>query len=277
MVQRLPASEIEGRVGQLPELPAAAGLVLTLLDDPDTTVTTLEEVIAGDAQLEQRFLHIANSSQFGAMRECETVGEAIVRLGFTAIRSWLLATATRRLFLLENASAPQRAMWQQTVVAALAAQRLAERTNASDPETAFLGGLLQNVGLLLIARNHPDVFEEIVARANEENLPIHEVERVRLGFDHADLSAILMRRWGLPAELVAAVGVHHRLEEAGPEKRLGALIALAEGLAQRAAAKEPPGELLEAPEVDLLGLDASDITSLSRRLEPMMLDRNLMS
>jgi HD-like signal output (HDOD) protein len=277
LIQPLPAAEIESRVGSLPQLPPTASLVLSLLDDPETTVTALEEVLGGDPDLQQRFLHIANSSQFGALRACDTVSEAIVRLGFSAIRSWLLATATRKLFLPGEASATQRALWQQSVVAAVAAQRLAEQSQVTDGETGFVGGLLQNVGMLLMAQDHREVFEAMLTQASEAGQPLHEVERARLGFDHADLSALLLARWGLPGQLVEAVRLHHRLDTAEEHERLAALIALAEALAQQAAAKEAPGALLESREATLLGLQPRDVTELSRRLEPMLLDTNLMS
>lgn len=280
LIRPLDGAAILARVGELPPMPQVAGRLLTLLNDPETEIARLQEVISTDQALSVRLLQIANSSLYSHMHEAKSIGEAVVRLGFTAIRSWVLASVTRTVFLHEDASVSIHRLWRQSVVTALAAQLLAERTGAMDPDEAFVGGLTQNVGLLLLARNHPQVFEEIEERAREGEKSYFEVERELLGFDHADISGIVLGNWQLTDTLVEAVASHHRLGSAGESVLFAAIIALAEELALRVAegpTETSADELIDTPAATHLGIDASQMAEVEQSLADRILDRELFS
>lgn len=273
----LEPDDILARIGDLPAMPHVALKVLGMLNDPETTVQAIQEAISSDQALSVRLLQIANSSLYGTMRDCSTISEAVMRLGFKSIRSWLLATATRTAFVQGGSSTDLELLWRQSIAAAMAAQMLAEESGQMDPEVAFMGGLLQNLGLLLVARDHPAVFSEILHHSRQSRRPLHEVERSMMGFDHADLSALILQHWGLSDDLVAAVGAHHRLESAGSSRTFAAVVELAERLAMRTSHE---AGYLDALSGDLdaariLGLDGPTLDELEERLEATVNDRRL--
>lgn len=278
LIQPLKPKEILARIGEIPPMPHVAAQLLSKLNDPETTVQSLQEVIATDQTLSARLLQIANSSLYGNMREVSVIGEAVMRLGFNAIRSWLLSTVTRAVFVAGGSSSAQHRLWRQSVLCAMGAQLLAERSGKADPELAFVAGLLQNIGLLLLARNHPEVFLEIHENCSESQMPYHEGERQALGFDHADLGSLLLQKWGLAVELVEAVARHHRLELAGEARGLAAVIALAEEMAFRLG--EGPTEATERSLADeeaaaVLELEPEVVESVHEELAELALDRSI--
>ncbi|MHB8079928.1 MAG: HDOD domain-containing protein, partial [Candidatus Krumholzibacteriia bacterium] len=257
--------ELIRRVGELPALPRVANHILALIADPNTTAGKLEKAIILDQALTAKILKIANSSFYGGLRDVNTVSEAIVRLGFVTIRNWTLVTAAKSVFL-DAASGPAlQQIWQQSVLSAMASQLVAEHVRHSSPESVFVGGLMQNIGQLALAKASPELFRQVLDTSADAQVPYHVVERELLGFDHGALGALLIREWNLSDELEEAVRTHHHLAEAGAARPLAAMIALGEEIAACSGSVPDEGltiwemseaaRLLDVPEttyVDLL-------------------------
>ena len=217
--------------GELPALPRAASHILAVIENPQTTATKLEKAIALDQALTAKVLRIANSPFYGAVRDIKTVSEAVVRLGFVAIRNWTLVAATKSVFLTPGAGMLFQKIWRQSVLSAMASQLVAQAMRDREPESVFLGGLMQNIGQLVIARAEPELFHEIVDASATRQVPYYVVEKEILGFDHGELGALLIQEWNLSRELEEAVRYHHRLGEVEADNRLPGMIALGEEIA----------------------------------------------
>ena len=218
--------------GELPALPKAACHIMAVIEDPKTTATRLEKALVFDQALTAKVLRIANSPFYGAVREIRTVSEAIVRLGFVTIRNWTLVTAARSIFLAPGSGMLYQKIWRQSVLSAMAGQLVAQYLRGEEPESVFIGGLMQNIGQLVLARSNPELFQEILGQTMDQGAPYHEVERALLGFDHGELGALLIREWNLSPDLEDAVRWHHRFEEEGASNtKVAAMIALGEEIA----------------------------------------------
>jgi HD-like signal output (HDOD) protein len=239
----LTPEEILHHSGELPALPKAACHIMAVIEDPRTTATKLESALAMDQALTAKVLRIANSPFYGAVREIKTVSEAIVRLGFVAIRNWTLVTAARSVFLAPGAGMLYQKIWRQSVMSAMAGQLVAQVAGRPDPEAVFIGGLMQNIGQLVLARSHPELFQEILGESAASRRPYHVVETEVLGFDHGALGALLIKEWNLSRDLEEAVRWHHNF--AAPEARnarVAAMIALGEEIALTSSGEEPGGD-----------------------------------
>ncbi len=230
--QKLTPEIILKKSGELPALPKAACHIMAVIEDPKTTATRLEKALAMDQTLTAKVLRIANSPFYGAVREIRTVSEAIVRLGFVTIRNWTVVTATKSVFLAPGAGALYQKIWRQSVLSAMASQLVGQALGTREPEGLFIGGLMQNIGQLVLARSHPQLFQEILIQSEISGKPYHEVEKRLLGFDHGALGALLIQDWNLSEDLEQAVRWHHCFEEDDAQQsRLAAMIALGEEIA----------------------------------------------
>jgi len=217
--------------GELPALPRAACHILAVIEDPRTTATRLEKAIATDQALTAKVLRVANSPFYGAVRDIKTVSEAIVRLGFVSIRNWTMVAATKSVFLAPGTGLLFKKIWRQSVLSALSAQLVAQAVKYPESEAVFIGGLMQNIGQLVLARAEPELFQSVIESSSSSRRPYHLVERDILGFDHGELGAQLIREWNLSQQLEEAVRGHHRLDEDIPEIKMAAMIALGEEIA----------------------------------------------
>lgn len=267
--------------GELPALPKAACHIMAVIEDPRTTATRLEKALAMDQALTAKVLRIANSPFYGAARQITTVSEAIVRLGFVTIRNWTLVTAARSVFLAPGAGMLYQRIWRQSVLSAMGSQLVAQAVGRVQPESVFVGGLMQNIGQLVLARSHPELFQEILAESAESGRPYHEVEAQVLGFDHGELGALLLREWNLTEDLEDAVRWHHRFEQ--PEARnvrVAAMIALGEEIARCQGGDDgtPDAESGAAeaaalrPAASLLGLTPESVADLVARAGALKID-----
>jgi len=249
--------------GELPALPKAACHIMSVIEDPRTTATKLESALAMDQALTAKVLRIANSPFYGAVREIKTVSEAIVRLGFISIRNWTLVTAARSVFLAPGAGILYQKIWRQSVMSAMAGQLVAQVVGKADPEAVFIGGLMQNIGQLVLARSHPELFLEILTESTEQGRPYHEVEQDRLGFDHGDLGALLIKEWNLSHELEESVRWHHKFENApAANKQVAAMIALGEEIALTASGEE----IVSAPVAESGDEEGDSLSAAARYL-----------
>jgi HD-like signal output (HDOD) protein len=129
-------------------------------------------------------------------------------------------------------------------------------------EKAFTGGLLHDIGQLILAANLPAAYREIRALARSRRIPIYDAEKQVLKATHADIGAYLLSIWGLPIPLVETVGLHHEPGRA-PERTFGALtavhVASAWSYEQTPSAREIP--------VSPLDLDYLKETGVADRLD----------
>lgn len=272
--------------GELPALPKAACHIMAVIEDPRTTATRLEKALAMDQALTAKVLRIANSPFYGAARQITTVSESIVRLGFVTIRNWTLVTAARSVFLAPGAGMLYQKIWRQSVLSAMGAQLVAQAVGRVQPESVFIGGLMQNIGQLVLARSHPELFQEILAESAESGRPYHEVELRVLGFDHGELGALLLREWNLTEDLEDAVRWHHRFEQPDARNvRVAAMIALGEEIArceggdEAVAQGNPDPAQTEAlrPAASILGLSPERVSDLVARAGTLKIDPHFFS
>lgn len=255
--------------GELPALPKAACHIMAVIEDPKTTATRLEKALAMDQTLTAKVLRIANSPFYGAVREIRTVSEAIVRLGFVSIRNWTVVTATKSVFLAPGAGSLYKKIWRQSVMSAMAGQLVAQNLRLGEPENIFIGGLMQNIGQLVLARSHPELFQQILTESEHSERPYHEVERQLLGFDHGELGSLLIKEWNLSRDLEDAVRWHHRFED--PEAtnaRVAAMIALGEEVASCSGVteEEDPDQVQPENPVEVEDMEPRPLSAACRYL-----------
>ena len=151
---------------------------------------------------------------------------------------------------------------------AVLARELASLAGLEDPETAFVAGLLHDIGRLGLRTGLRDQSLVIEHKAGSGRRPQLDVEREVLGYDHAYLGGGLLRVWGIPESIVQGVGFHHAPLEA-ERTRLACVVHVADVLARMFSVS--PSALVYAsallPEAwDVLGLEPDQVCKASGRL-----------
>lgn len=226
-------------------LPAVALRVLEVGEFERFSAHELSQAIASDASLTAQVLRLANSAFFGFPRRIGTVRDAVVLLGFRAVRSAALACCLAEAL---PSPAPEvldrRAVWRFSVVVGLLAEVLA-RAEGAHMDTAFTGGILHGVGRLALAERRPVAFARAVEAAQRDGVPLVDAQRRALGYTDAEIGRALAKRWGLPEPLAAAAGA---ADDIRPDRgSLAALVREARAYALARGETDGADTRLEAP------------------------------
>ena len=197
--------------GDLPSMPFIANKVMQIVSNPDSPVIALQKVIEDDQALAGRILKIANSAMYARRRQITKLTDAIVMLGFNTIRSIAVTSATRNLYLKKGKvlGLKDKLLWEHSVASGIAGRLVANKVNPVFAEEAFLWGLLHDIGKLVILQQLPDEFDRIVEAVYNEGKNFDETEQELLGFTHAEVGALIIRKWNLSERFEHAVRHHH--------------------------------------------------------------------
>ncbi|MFO1263250.1 MAG: HDOD domain-containing protein [Rhodoferax sp.] len=187
---------------KLPVMSEVAQALVRTLNDPNATSAQVQAIISRDPVLTANLLRMANSAQFGLSRQIVSLDHAISLIGMSRIRALALSTGIKAAFP-QVPGLDRTAFWKFNMACAGFAQWLAAGVGI-DPQEAWLAGMMMRLGELLIGQRSPDVFAEIEA-ANRDAESRWEHEQRVLGFDEAQVTAVLAKYWNFPEHIVVGL------------------------------------------------------------------------
>jgi putative nucleotidyltransferase with HDIG domain len=200
-----------------------------IVNDPDSTTEEIARVIAEDAGITLRLLRVVNSAYFGYSQKVESLDQAVMALGTSQVRDLVLATTVADKFEgLPDDLINMESFWQHSLACGVMARSLAQTRREINLEPFFLGGMLHDVGRLVMFSKMPEKCRDIVARCLTSNEVMQAVERDVFGFDHAEVGGCLLSSWGLPPNLEEAVASHHLPQRAVRNPMLASVVHIAD-------------------------------------------------
>lgn len=207
----LTLDEIVARTTDLPTIPAAALRVLQETESSTSTASSVAQILGTDQALSAKVLRLSNSAYYGLSRRVSNLSEAVVVLGMRAVRNLAIVASS---YPWMNKPIPgyelgPKEMWQHSFGVAVGAQLIAKRGNVPDDEGAFTAGLLCDMGKAALSVWFENKTAKMLALAQQTSQPFCAVERMLLGYDHAEVGAHLAQRWNFPENMVRAIRYHH--------------------------------------------------------------------
>jgi HD-like signal output (HDOD) protein len=186
-------------------LPAVAAEVLRLTANPKVDIRALKECIEHDPATVSKLLRVVNSSLFGLSREVGDLNQAIALLGIKPLKLLVLGFSLPDGLFIDVAREQLDWYWSITLIRAVAARQISEQIWKRPGDDAFLAGLLQDVGVLVLMRELHEPYIHFLQRVIAERRDLHQLEIESVGFDHTELSALLLESWNMPELLVQAI------------------------------------------------------------------------
>jgi GGDEF domain-containing protein len=106
--------------------------------------------------------------------------------------------------------------WKHAFTKAVAARELSHRLWRIPGDEAFLAGLFQDLGILLLFQQLGQPYARFLDRTVRHHLDLCAIEHRAMGFPHTELSARLLRQWNLPESLCEAVAWRPSRDQDGP-------------------------------------------------------------
>lgn len=200
---------------KLPSLPQIFLELKKVINDASSSAADLADIISQDPALSAFLLRMVNSAFYSFPSQIDTISRAVAVIGTQQLSTLALGTSVMDMFK----DIPVKAIdlerfWQHSFACATIARELAIMVGDASPERCFVAGLLHDIGRPVLINSLPE--RAIAAKDISENkkAQLHRAERITVGFDHAQLGGMLLRKWNLPFALVTAVLYHHNIEKA---------------------------------------------------------------
>ncbi|HJX64013.1 MAG TPA: HDOD domain-containing protein [Polyangia bacterium] len=205
-IEQIVRSRIEKDSLTLPALPAVAFKALELTRATEFKIQEVSSLIEKDPVLAAQVLKLCNSAAMATLEPCKTINQAVSRLGTTNLRNTLVEISARRLFESHDpkVAATVKALWEHSRAVAQLAQRVAVVSGAADPDTAYLAGLLHDVGKPVVAIMLLEAESQITQRNPKLWIDFSTwmdvVQRC-----HRPIGLDLAKKWLLPEEIQKAI------------------------------------------------------------------------
>jgi putative nucleotidyltransferase with HDIG domain len=203
-------NEILAKVKSFPTMPGAGAKMLALLEEPDTAVSEIEEILRYDPGLTANILKLANSAYFGIPSKVGSLKQAVILLGLKRLMQLVVASCVSAVMdkSVAGYDLPAGDLWRHSVAVSIAAEALVKDKKRVGTEDVFTPALLHDVGKLVLGAFVKEELEAIQSIA-AEGVPFVVAENMILGTDHAEIGARILAHWNLPPDVINAVRWHH--------------------------------------------------------------------
>src|SRR3954453_18101097 len=198
------------RIGPLPVLGGTVARIRTLANDPHGTTTDLVAVIESDEAFSANLPRYANSAANARPIRARTIRQAVTLLGRRAlVRIALEAETYRFLERFPGGSQLSRGQLHVHAVTVAAYAGTTAEIAGAHVDTAHLGGLLHDVGKLLMPAAFGVQPLEDIARQAPYGSPRATLERKVLGAHHTPPGALLVGLSEPDDDVTRAIAYHH--------------------------------------------------------------------
>jgi|694.fasta_scaffold08705_11 putative nucleotidyltransferase with HDIG domain len=191
----------------IPSMPKASHQAFQLATNPNADARDYIEVLETDEGLAARVLKIANSVFYDRGGGSKTIEQAVAVIGISELKGLLNASALSGIFPLRH---PLRAQfWAHNIATALTARQVARQCCPSQTDQAFLGGMMHDVGKLLLLQQHTDIYQRVFRHGIAEGLESVVAESEEYPFNHTHVGLAIGEQWNFSPELVTIIKNHH--------------------------------------------------------------------
>jgi putative nucleotidyltransferase with HDIG domain len=217
------------KIKDIPTLPTIVFELNKHLENPETSIAKVSETIEKDQAMALKILKLVNSAFYGFKSRVSNIKNAVVLLGFNAVRNAIVSVsiinALPKSLLFQDFEMNE--FWKHSLAVAVTSKNIAQRAGLESPDNCFVGGLLHDVGKVILAQYFQDLFVKVWSHMQQKCVSFHQAELNELPVDHAKIGAYLAGRWALPQGLIDGLRWHHEFQPDIPNAKFVMIIYLA--------------------------------------------------
>lgn len=195
---------------QLASLPDVYTRIVEVLNSPRTSSALIANIVSKDTSLSVRLLRLVNSAFYGFPSKIDSISRGVTLLGTNELTTLALGISVVRLFGdIPSNLIDMETFWKHSIRCGLFAQLLASHKIGLSEEKLFVGGLLHDIGRLIMLRKIPELYTNAILLSRDENTPMYRAEQKLLHCDHAEIGRMLAEEWNLPIPLKQMISGHH--------------------------------------------------------------------
>lgn len=216
-MENISPKEIVSSIHQIGALPQTLAAVLKVVDNPNTGAREIAQAISTDVSLTTLVLKMVNSAHYNRARRVSKISEAVTVMGVNSLK--VLALSSSVFSLVGGKELDEKfnikKISRHFIEVASIARSIAEVIESADQEEAFVGGILHDVGILIMILHFEEKYGDALEEMNSSGKGLVQAEKKIFGCTHCDVGAELIESWKLPTKLAFAVQNHHECDNAG--------------------------------------------------------------
>ncbi len=235
----------------LPTLPSYVLELNTLLSASSVDLKRVGKVIRNDPSLSAHVLRMCNSALFNLRRRVLSIEEAAVLMGAERLRTLVLTSSVMEFAGKQLSRDAAQTFWTHSFMTGMLSERIARWLEYSEPEQAYLGGLLHDIGslpLLMVAGEEGSLKNEMSTDPWGGSL---EIEKDYFGMNHCEVGRSIGESWNFFPSFIDVFENHHHPEQSTRDPHMVGIIAAADHFCEfHKCNPVPEGEPLELTEMD---------------------------
>ena len=207
---------IISKVNTMPSLPELYLEIVEELQKPEPSISRVGQIVAKDIGMCAKVLQLVNSAMFGVRMHVSNPEQAVKLLGVDIIRMLVLTIKVFSQLKSEEIKCLNfDALWDHSFVVGAFARKIAEMEKMQKEmiEDSCMGGLLHDLGKLILAHKFTHQYSHTVEFAQDENIELINLEKDVIGASHDQVGAYVMGLWGMLDPLVEPIAFHHHPRE----------------------------------------------------------------
>ncbi len=243
------------QIQSLPALPETVHRVREAMMSPDSSVTSVTDIITLDPPVAAKVLSVANSAAYGFTHKITDLTLAVSLMGLKETYAIVLSAAIVDL-VSQLEEFDYRTFWLESVCSACASRIVAKVSGRRQLPGVFTAGLLHDIGRAALWDVAPQKCKRIDSSLT--GLALLEAEQSVVGLTHVEAGYELARHWALPDEIAQSIRFHHHPELAPSSREHVAIVALSDAMVQASGTRledNPAAFDGYQSSLELLGLD----------------------
>lgn len=195
-------------IDQLPSIPDVASKIINMVNDPNISFKKVAEEIMKDQSMTTNILKLSNSAFFSKGKEITSIDRAIVTLGLKEVKDIVIVLATKPLLdkSVVGYDLAKGDLWKQGLVVGTLSKKIAIKKSRKDiADVVFTGGLIHNVGKLVLALYVQSVYKDIINEVETKTISFNDAEREIMGYNHQEIGEKILIKWKFPSVLRSIV------------------------------------------------------------------------
>jgi HD-like signal output (HDOD) protein len=193
---------------EVPSIPDVLLAIQKEMRRPEPRLPEIARLVEEDMLLTALLLKIVNSPAYGTSIHINAVMHALSFLGLNRFYQLVLLSALKQT-LSKNYKIPYfTKFWVESAAIGDCNRRVA-RILKMDEDLAYLAGLFQANGQLLMARNFANYVDKLSKKSMESPLSICRFEKYHYRMSHTEVGFMLADYWQLDSTVCSAIYLHH--------------------------------------------------------------------
>lgn len=208
MQQKLRSAMIAMQGIGIPEVPEEVLRLQKELQGKFPNIQTVADIIETNTTLSGEVMKIINSPvlKLKSPEPINSIRDAVNTLGTDNLYNLVIAAALKNLF---SDQGLVKDIMDHSVDVAFCMADIAEIVHGVSRDEAYMLGLFHNVGAMLLAKKHPEEYEQTFTKSLSNPTTSIALEDASYRTNHTMVGVLVGQKWKLPLPMINAIMLHH--------------------------------------------------------------------